>query len=99
MWGRFSTETALALTRHGVPAWSFAVEKIVLLYSVAYKRKYTGKEVRQLGRSTGAPRRLAREVAQSGGAIAITQRSKLSAVLVGTTRYEADMAELEQYRR
>ena len=43
--------------------------------------------------------RLAREVAQSGEAIAITQRSKLTAVLVGASRYEADMAELEQYRR
>ena len=43
--------------------------------------------------------RLAREVAQSGEAIAITQRSKLAAVLVGASRYEADMAELEQYRR
>ena len=43
--------------------------------------------------------RLAREVAQSGDAIAITQRSKLAAVLVGASRYEADMAELEQYRR
>ena len=43
--------------------------------------------------------RLAREVAHSGEAIAITQRSKLAAVLVGASRYEADMAELEQYRR
>ena len=43
--------------------------------------------------------RLTREVAISGEAIAITQRSKLAAVLVNAQRYEEDMAELEQYRR
>lgn len=43
--------------------------------------------------------RSSREVAQGGEATAITQRSKLSAVLVNATRYEAEMAELEQYRR
>jgi len=39
------------------------------------------------------------EVARSGGAIAITQRSKLAAVLVNAKQYEEDMAELEQHRR
>jgi len=43
--------------------------------------------------------RLTREVATGGEAIAITQRSRLAAVLVNAQRYEEDMAELEQYRR
>jgi len=43
--------------------------------------------------------RLAQEVAKGGGPIAITQRSKLAAVLVNAERYEKDMAELAQYRR
>jgi PHD/YefM family antitoxin component YafN of YafNO toxin-antitoxin module len=43
--------------------------------------------------------RLTREVATSGEAIAITQRSKLAAVLVNAQRYAEDMAELEQYRQ
>jgi prevent-host-death family protein len=43
--------------------------------------------------------RLTREVAKGGGTIAITQRSKLAAVLVNAERYEQDMAELEHYRR
>ncbi len=41
---------------------------------------------------------LTRAVAEGGGAIAITQRSKLAAVLVNAEQYEADMAELEHYR-
>lgn len=43
--------------------------------------------------------RLTQKVAKSGKAIAITQRSKLAAVLVNAERYEYDMAELEHYRR
>jgi len=42
--------------------------------------------------------RLVREVAAGEGAIAITQRSRLAALLVNAKRYEEDMAELEQYR-
>lgn len=43
--------------------------------------------------------RLAQEVARGGGPVAITQRSKLAAVLVNAERYETDMAELAQHRR
>lgn len=43
--------------------------------------------------------RLTREVAKGEGPIAITQRSKLAAVLVNADRYEEDMRELEHYRR
>ncbi len=43
--------------------------------------------------------RLAQEVARGGGPVAITQRSKLAAVLVNAERYETDMAELAHYRR
>ncbi len=57
------------------------------------------KKLISLVEARAALSRLAREVAQSGEAIAITQRSKLSAVLVGATQYETDMAEIEQYRR
>ncbi len=57
------------------------------------------KKFASLVEARAAPSRLARKVAESGEAVAIIQRSKLSAVLVGATRYEADMAELEQYRR
>src|SRR5437867_4714983 len=39
--------------------------------------------------------RLTREVATGGEAIAITQRSRLAAVLVNAERYEEDMAEWE----
>jgi prevent-host-death family protein len=42
---------------------------------------------------------LAREVSHGCGPIAITQRSKLAAMLVNAKQYEEDMAELEQYRR
>ena len=42
---------------------------------------------------------LAREVSQGRGPIAITQRSKLAAILVSAKQYEEDMAELEQYRQ
>ena len=43
--------------------------------------------------------RLTQEVARGGGPVAITQRSKLAAVLVNAERYKEDMAELEHYRR
>ena len=43
--------------------------------------------------------RLVRDVAKGREVIAITQRSKLAAVLVNAEQYAADMAELEQYRR
>jgi prevent-host-death family protein len=44
--------------------------------------------------------RLTQEVARGGGGpIAITQRSKLAAVLVNAKRYKEDMEELELYRR
>lgn len=42
---------------------------------------------------------LTKAVAKGGGAVAITQRSKLAAVLVNAEQYEADMAELEHYRQ
>jgi prevent-host-death family protein len=42
--------------------------------------------------------RLTKEVAKGGGPIAITQRSKLTAVLVNAEQYEEDMKELEHYR-
>lgn len=42
---------------------------------------------------------LARTVGNGGGAIAITRRSRLAAVLVNGEQYEADMAELDHYRR
>jgi prevent-host-death family protein len=42
--------------------------------------------------------RLTQEVARGGGPVAITQRSKLAAVLVNAERYKEDMAELEHYR-
>ena len=42
---------------------------------------------------------LTKAVAKGGGAIAITQRSKLAAILVNAEQYEADMAELEHYRQ
>ena len=41
---------------------------------------------------------LTKAVANGDGAIAITQRSKLAAVLVNAEQYEAYMAELEHYR-
>lgn len=42
---------------------------------------------------------LTKAVERDGGEIAITQRSRLAAVLVNAERYEADMAELTHYRR
>ena len=57
------------------------------------------KKVVSLMEARASLSRLAREVAKGEGAIAITQRSKLAAVLVNAERYEEDMAELEQYRR
>ena len=57
------------------------------------------KKVVSLVEARASLSRLTREVAQGGGAIAITQRSKLAAVLVNAERYEQDMAELEHYRR
>lgn len=42
---------------------------------------------------------LTKAVKRDGGAIAITQRSRLAAVLVNAERYEADMTELAHYRR
>ena len=41
---------------------------------------------------------LTKAVAKGGGAIAITRRSQLTAILVNAEQYEADMAELEHYR-
>ncbi len=57
------------------------------------------KKVISLVEARASLSRLTWEVARSGGAIAITQRSKLAAVLVNAEQYEEDMAELEQYRR
>ncbi len=57
------------------------------------------KKVISLVEARASLSRLTREVARSGGVIAITQRSKLAAVLVNAEQYEEDMAELEQYRR
>jgi len=57
------------------------------------------RKVVSLVEARAALSRLAQEVAKSGGAIAITQRSKLAAVLVNAEQYEANMAELEHYRR
>ena len=42
---------------------------------------------------------LTKAIAKGGGAIAISQRSQLAAVLVNAEQYEADMAELEHYRQ
>ena len=41
---------------------------------------------------------LTKAIAKGGGAVAITRRSQLAAVLVNAEQYEADMAELEHYR-
>jgi prevent-host-death family protein len=57
------------------------------------------KKVVSLVEARASLSRLAQEVAKGGGAIAITQRSRLAAVLVNADQYEEDMAELEQYRR
>ena len=57
------------------------------------------KKVVSLVEARASLSRLAQEVARGGGPIAITQRSKLAAILVNAERYETDMAELAQYRR
>lgn len=57
------------------------------------------KKVISLVEARASLSRLAQEVARGGGPVAITQRSKLAAVLVNAERYERDMAELAQYRR
>ncbi len=57
------------------------------------------KKVISLVEARASLSRLTREVARGGGAIAITQRSKLAAILVNAKRYEEDMTELEHYRR
>lgn len=57
------------------------------------------KKVVSLVEARASLSRLAQEVATGKGAVAITQRSKLAAVLVNAEQYEKDMAELEQYRR
>ena len=57
------------------------------------------KKVISLVEARASLSRLTQEVAQGRGPIAITQRSKLAALLVNAKRYEEDMAELEQYRR
>lgn len=57
------------------------------------------KKVVSLVEARASLSRLTREVAKGGGAVAITQRSKLAAIMVNPERYEQDMAELEQYRR
>ena len=57
------------------------------------------KKVISLVEARASLSRLTQEIARSGGAIAITQRSKLAAVLVNAKQYEEDMAELEQHRR
>ena len=57
------------------------------------------KKVVSLVEARAALSRLTQEVASGGGPVAITQRSKLAAILVNAERYEKDMAELAQYRR
>jgi prevent-host-death family protein len=57
------------------------------------------KKVVSLVEARASLSRLAQEVAKGKGAVAITQRSKLAAVLVNAEQYEKDMAELEHYRR
>lgn len=57
------------------------------------------KKVISLVEARASLSRLAQEVARGGGPVAITQRSKLAAVLLNAERYEKDMAELAQYRR
>ena len=57
------------------------------------------KKVVSLVEARASLSRLAQEVARGKGAVAITQRSKLAAVLVNAEQYEKDMAELEHYRR
>ncbi len=57
------------------------------------------KKVVSLVEARASLSRLAQEVARGRGAVAITQRSKLAAVLVNAEQYEKDMAELEHYRR
>ena len=42
---------------------------------------------------------LTRTVGKGGGAIAITRRSRLAAILVNGEQYEADMAELDHHRQ
>jgi|SRR5262245_58443119 len=56
------------------------------------------KKVVSLVEARASLSRLAQEVARGGGPIAITQRSKLAAILVNAERYETDMAELTHYR-
>jgi prevent-host-death family protein len=53
------------------------------------------KKVVSLVEARASLSRLAQEVARGKGAVAITQRSKLAAVLVNAEQYEKDMAELE----
>ena len=57
------------------------------------------KKVVSLVEARASLSRLAQEVARGRGAVAITQRSKLAAVLVNAEQYEKDMAELAHYRR
>jgi len=57
------------------------------------------KKVVSLVEARASLSRLAQEVAKGKGAVAITQRSKLAAVLVNAEQYEKDMAELAHYRR
>lgn len=57
------------------------------------------KKVVSLVEARASLSRLAQEVAKGKGAVAITQRSKLAAVLVNAEQYEKDMMELEYYRR
>ncbi len=57
------------------------------------------KKIVSLVEARASLSRLAQDVARGKGAVAITQRSKLAAVLVNAEQYEKDMAELEHYRR
>jgi prevent-host-death family protein len=57
------------------------------------------KKVVNLMEARASLSRLTQEVAKGGRPVAITQRSKLAAVLVNAEQYEADMQELEFYRR
>ncbi|HEV8718418.1 MAG TPA: type II toxin-antitoxin system Phd/YefM family antitoxin [Candidatus Binatia bacterium] len=57
------------------------------------------KKVVSLAEARASLSRLTQEVAKGRGVIAITQRSKLAAVLVNAEQYEEDMEELAHYRR
>ncbi len=56
------------------------------------------KKVVSLVEERASLTRLPKKVARGGGPVAITQRSKLAAILVNAERYEKDMAELAHYR-